>query len=335
MRSRPSVDQVLDEDRRAARAKQRAYGTAHLPSYPDASLPKWLVSLSRRCAYHDPGPHGVALMPDPARDVRARRATFAGPRGAGGLVRGLGRPGRRRGHACRCSRCGRWRAGRHSTGPTCTPRSRRSSEAHEHAFAYFGGVFRLLTLRQLPASAVRKILRMATGGRRPCGLWQFRLGIGAIHGRVLARRAKVTRKAASRARAAISLRNHPRPGALGVPTSHALNASSAGRVPGGGRGLRILDGRTEPVGVAIEVVARDRAGAYADGIRQGAPEATSRYQIAGSLLRNLGDAVRAIVDRQRCHGAIQRVDQTARRAEPQAGASGSAAGATEAGACHC
>ncbi|SDB74639.1 ISL3 family transposase [Belnapia rosea] len=54
----------------------------------------------------------------------------------------------------------------------------------------------------------------------------------------------------------------------------------------------------------VAVVARDRAGVYADGVRQGAPDAvevTDRWH----LLRNLGDAVDAAAERH--HAAARRI----------------------------
>jgi len=58
----------------------------------------------------------------------------------------------------------------------------------------------------------------------------------------------------------------------------------------------------------IDVVARDRAGAYADGVRSGAPEAV---QVADRwhLLRNLGDALARVFDRH--HGDLRMAADTA------------------------
>ena len=74
-------------------------------------------------------------------------------------------------------------------------------EAHEHACAYFDGVFRLLRYDNL-ASALRKFLRATTGGRRRCGSWRS-ARTGCLP-RSSARPVRVMRKVALKAKVVTS-----------------------------------------------------------------------------------------------------------------------------------
>ena len=60
--------------------------------------------------------------------------------------------------SCRCSRCARWRSGAAYHRAYTRATQQAFLEAHQLAFAYFGGVFRVLRYDNLK-SAVKQILR--------------------------------------------------------------------------------------------------------------------------------------------------------------------------------
>ena len=172
-------------------------------------------------------------------------------------------------------------------------------EAHEHAFAYFGGVFRLLRYDNL-ASAVRKILR---GHRREETVrfvafrshWRFAAEFctpGEGH-----------EKGGIEGEGGYFRRNHLVP----VPDVTDLDALNAFLLTGCREDeARILDGRSEPVGVAM-VVERDHL-----TVRQ--PDGF-----------DLADVTFPLVDKQGCAGQDQRLLGAAARGQPSRSARVSAA----------
>ena len=143
----------------------------------------------------------------------------------------------------RCSRCDRWpavhRAYLHATQQVFL-------EAHEHAFAYFGGVFRLLPYGNL-ASAVRKILR---GYRREKTVrfmafrshWRFAA--------VFCTPGEGHEKGGIEGEGGYFRRNHlvpvPRVADLDALNTMLVTACRADEA-------RILDGRTDTVGAAMAI----------------------------------------------------------------------------------
>lgn len=111
---------------------------------------------------------------------------------------------------------------------------------------------------------------------------------------------------------AAELEAHPSPRVVGVNEWAWRRGQRYGTIIcglGRGRVIDLLPERSSQTVAAwlrqhhgVEVVARDRGGAYAEGARQGAPEA---MQVADRwhLLRNLGDALQGAVGRHR--GAVR------------------------------
>ena len=237
------IDQVLDGDRRAPRKQRHTARRIYrriLAEFPDAAVAESTVRNHVRARKHAMGlvrretfvPQSYGLGQEAQVDWYEAWADLGGERTRVQVfaMRSMG------------SGAAFHRAYAHAT-------QQAFLEAHEHAFAYFGGVFRLLRYDNL-ASAVRKILR---GYRREETVrfvafrshWRFAAEFctpGEGH-----------EKGGVEGEGGYFRRNHlvPVPWVADLDALNALLLADCRADE-----ARILDGRTEPVGVAM-VAERD------------------------------------------------------------------------------
>jgi len=189
------IDQVLDGDRRAPRKQRHTARRIYrriLAEFPDAAVAESTVRNHVRARKRAMGlvrretfvPQSYGLGQEAQVDWYEAWADLGGERT------------RLQVFAMRSMGSG---AAFHRAYPHATQQA--FLEAHEQAFDYFGGVFRLLRYDNLePARCARSCA--ATGGRRRCGSWRSaRTGTSP---RNSARPARVMRRAALRERAATS-----------------------------------------------------------------------------------------------------------------------------------
>jgi transposase len=232
------IDQVLDEDRRAPRKQRHTARRIHrriLTEFPDAAVAESTVRNHVRARRHAMGlvrretfvPQSYSLGQEAQVDWYEAWADLGGERTRVQVF------------AMRAMASGAafHRAYLHAT-------QQAFLEAHERAFDYFGGVFRLLRYDNL-ASAVRKILR---GHRREETVrfvafrshWRFAAEFctpGEGH-----------EKGGVEGEGGYFRRNHLVP----VPEVADLDALNALLLAGcRADEARVLDGRTEPIGVAM------------------------------------------------------------------------------------
>ena len=187
------IDEILEADRQAPRKQRhtahRIYGADLAESGRSYPIAESTVRQYVRERKRTLGLRG-------ARGVRAAEYAW-GERGAGRLVRGGRRPGRRAGHAPGVLRCAAWPVGRRFIGPIRARRSRRFWKRTSWAFQYFGGVVPPPALRQPRAQRCRRSCA-ASGARRRRASWRSaRTGSSR---RSSVRRARAMRRAAWKAK---------------------------------------------------------------------------------------------------------------------------------------